>query len=285
VNTYSTCLGAAVFLGWFLWTRDALAKGWIRSPLSLTAPITAFFGIVGAKALAALGEWETYGDSLLRWKGPLAVQGGMLATGLCFALWAALRRLPVLSVLDAHVRAFAVILLPIRVGCLGAGCCYGSPTDGSFGVLGSDGILRHPTQVYEIGLALLLVALLHGAPLVRSVAGRPLFAFAIVYGLGRSLIEIVREDTRPLFAWVTYPQLIGLSMFVLGTVGATISFRSSGPRRAAVSLPAEPQAAASPPAPRPRSRRRSSRFGWSDGSTRSHPQPFRSNRPENQEQP
>jgi phosphatidylglycerol:prolipoprotein diacylglycerol transferase len=36
-----------------------------------------------------------------------------------------------------------------RLGCYSAGCCFGKPTGGTWGVDFGDGILRHPTQLYE----------------------------------------------------------------------------------------------------------------------------------------
>jgi phosphatidylglycerol:prolipoprotein diacylglycerol transferase len=36
-----------------------------------------------------------------------------------------------------------------RLGCFSAGCCYGKPTRGAWGVDFGDGLLRHPTQLYE----------------------------------------------------------------------------------------------------------------------------------------
>jgi phosphatidylglycerol:prolipoprotein diacylglycerol transferase len=36
-----------------------------------------------------------------------------------------------------------------RLGCFSAGCCFGKPTGGSWGIDFGDGILRHPTQLYE----------------------------------------------------------------------------------------------------------------------------------------
>lgn len=36
-----------------------------------------------------------------------------------------------------------------RLGCYSAGCCFGRPTGASWGVDFGDGLLRHPTQLYE----------------------------------------------------------------------------------------------------------------------------------------
>ncbi len=48
-----------------------------------------------------------------------------------------------------------------RLGCFSAGCCYGKPTGAAWGVDFGDGVLRHPTQLYESAFhATMLVALL-----------------------------------------------------------------------------------------------------------------------------
>ncbi len=218
MSTYSVCLGLAFFVGWFCWTRVALKERWILSPFLSPAPVAAFFGILGAKALAAIGEWDRYGHTLFQWQGPLAVQGGMIASALCLWTWAVLWKRPVLPVLDAQARALAGMLIPIRLGCLAAGCCFGTPTDSALGIRGADGVLRHATPAYEIGLALLLLGLLHGRPICRVRPGRALGVFSLVYGAGRALLELFRDDTRPVLGDVSYPQLVALGMTALGAV-------------------------------------------------------------------
>jgi phosphatidylglycerol:prolipoprotein diacylglycerol transferase len=219
MNVYGTCLGLALFTGWFLWTREASRKGWIATPLLSPAPVCLLLGIVGARLVATVGEWARYGATLFAWRGPLAVQGGMLAAAGFLALWSVVRARPTLAVLDALARAFAAMLVPIRVGCFAAGCCQGKPTELWLGVADTHGTARHPTQVYELLLALVLVVLFQHP---RSRAARPGTAallFLLVYGVARAGLEVLRDDTERGFLGTSYPQCIAVAMALAGALG------------------------------------------------------------------
>ena len=219
MNLYPQLLGLAIFTAWFLWTHEALAQRWITSPLRSPATPAILLGILGAKGLAAAGEWNRYGETLFTWGGPLAIQGAMITTGVFLGLWARLRGLRVLVILDALARALAVMIVPVRLGCVSAGCCFGRATDASWGVMDAGGVLRQPTQLLEIGLAAVLILLLHLPRLRSSRPGSATFTFLVVYGLGRAAIETLRVDTEPLLGSASYPQLIALSMLAAGLLG------------------------------------------------------------------
>ena len=90
-----------------------------------------------------------------------------------------------------------------RLGCLAAGCCYGSPTQVPWAVtfshpdcLAPIGIALHPTQLYESGAALALfffLILLRGK---KFFAGQLIVAYLFFSGWARWLIEFLRGDYR-----------------------------------------------------------------------------------------
>ena len=90
-----------------------------------------------------------------------------------------------------------------RFGCLGAGCCYGKPTGSSwFGVrLTSDlverqfqGILLHPTQLYEAGALFILFIGLLVVLKYKKFDGQVALTYLLSYPIIRSIIEIYRGD-------------------------------------------------------------------------------------------
>ncbi|QDT10645.1 prolipoprotein diacylglyceryl transferase [Planctomycetes bacterium K23_9] len=92
-----------------------------------------------------LAAWLSDGKTIL-W----GLTGGYI--GVELAKWSLLVKK---STGDTFVVPVAIAIAIGRVGCLLFGCCYGVPTDQSWGiafVTAPDGgdLLRHPTQIYEI---------------------------------------------------------------------------------------------------------------------------------------
>ena len=95
-----------------------------------------------------------------------------------------------------------------RLGCFAAGCCYGRPTDVPWGVIFTDplaaanvgtplGIRLHPTQLYEAGAELLILAfLLATERRGRPFPGRTFWLYMFLYAVSRYVIEIYRGDPR-----------------------------------------------------------------------------------------
>ena len=109
-----------------------------------------------------------------RWR--LARSGGVFYGGLILAVIVAFwyidrYRLPFWTTCDIFAPGIALGHVTGRLGCLAAGCCYGSPTDVPWAITFTNplaaanvgtplGIALHPTQVYEAGAELLILGLL-----------------------------------------------------------------------------------------------------------------------------
>jgi len=86
-----------------------------------------------------------------------------------------------------------------RLGCLLQGCCYGIPTNLPWGVNFGDGVLRHPTQAYEILFHLSACAILLVSGAARKTGGLYLKAYFATYLVFRFLLEFIRIEPR---VWV-----------------------------------------------------------------------------------
>ena len=99
-----------------------------------------------------------------------------------------------------------------RIGCLLAGCCYGSETSAWWGIH-LHGAGRHPTQLIEsLGLFIISFYLLKSRASLNSFS-----VYFIGYGLLRFGIEVLRGDEiRGLWGALTPSQWISLGLIVLG---------------------------------------------------------------------
>lgn len=97
-----------------------------------------------------------------------------------------------------------------RVGCFLRGCCYGKPADVPWGVDFGDGVLRHPTQLYEVIFHLSMFIVLM---LVKKKVTKPGLLFRIyvtAYFLYRFMIEFIRVE-RVVFVGLTGFQMAALA--------------------------------------------------------------------------
>jgi len=157
-----------IALGVALYRRQRQAAG----QGGLTGP-GAFAVLAGLLAGAAVGNKLVYlierPDVLQQWlAGSFAWPGQSIVGGLLGGLlgveaakaWTGQRR----STGDAMVWPIALGLCVGRIGCFLAGLhddTYGSATNLPWGVDFGDGVARHPTQLYDIAVVLLLAAAVH----------------------------------------------------------------------------------------------------------------------------
>ena len=164
-------------------------------------------GFIGARILFIITRWQYFSahpaDMLRVWEGGLVFFGGPIAA-VPFAIWFLRRhRMPVWKVSDVLAPGLTAAHAFGRLGCLAAGCCYGRPTGGGWGIrLDSDlvdealhGHLLHPTQLYEAtALAVLFFGLLW-VHRHRRFDGQVVLTYFMAYPIIRSLVEIFRGDT------------------------------------------------------------------------------------------
>lgn len=169
------------------------------------------------------------------WAGGLTYYGGLLFAGAAAVLLLRRDRFPLWKACDLSSVGIAVGLGFGRVGCLLAGCCFGSVSHGGHALSfpprspASDsqwklGLLEdaahvslpvHPTQVLEslmsFGVAGFLLLYLQGR---KRYDGQVFVWFLGLYALGRFIIEFWRADDRGGVLGISTSQWIGVVIVV-----------------------------------------------------------------------
>lgn len=96
-----------------------------------------------------------------------------------------------------------------RIGCFLTGCCYGIETTLPWGVNFGDGILRHPTQIYEIIFDVFLVLYLVKRKKGDIKPGQLFKIFLTYYMAFRFILEFIRTE-KIVFLGLTSFQLLCL---------------------------------------------------------------------------
>lgn len=129
-----------------------------RSPLSF--PLGALFGgVLGSKLPMIILYWREMLDALPDFR--LLISSRSIVGGLAGGAAGVFLVKKWLGISgrrgNLFVPGIAAGVAIGRLGCFLRGCCFGKPTDMRWGVDFGDGILRHPTQIYE---ALFMVVVL-----------------------------------------------------------------------------------------------------------------------------
>lgn len=186
-------------------------------------------GILGARIFYVLGHWSYYmsnkGEMFQLNMEGLVFYGGLIL-GLVFAFIAGkLRHVRLLTVLDLCGLCVPAALSVARIGCLLNGCCYGKTTSMPWGITYplTSGIIgpRHPTQIYEIILDLILFIVLWNMRDRFGREGMAFFAFVMGYAAIRFTVEFFREHSASNAA--PFFQLLSLAFFI--AAGLVILFR------------------------------------------------------------
>lgn len=156
---------------------------------------------------------------------------GSLLTAIPLMLWFFKKhKIPLWPMLDVMAIVTCILHGFGRIGCFMAGCCYGIPTEGIFGVIFTNPTCQaeplntplHPTQLYESGLIFSILVLLLILKKRRRFEGQLFLSYLILYAAGRSVLEIFRGDLERGFV---IPDYLSNAQFIsLLFIGVAIYF-------------------------------------------------------------
>ncbi len=253
VPGYGFMIGIGFIVALLVGEYRAKKKGLNQESVIDMAIIAILCGFLGAKLLyiiVNLQEFIEAPGSVLGRAG-FVVYGGIIAGVLCCLLYCHIKKLSFLQYFDLIIPEVAIAQGFGRIGCFLAGCCYGRHTDSAFGVIFPEGSLAPagvkliPTQLIsaagDILFAVILIVIsdvvfknvVYGnsrndaesseKTASRSkkfgyVAGDIGCLYLWMYGVGRFLIEFLRDDYRGAVGALSTSQFISLFIVLGGIV-------------------------------------------------------------------
>lgn len=180
-------------------------------------------GLLGAKIHYLILHPQAWPENLLSGEG-LVWFGGLFGAIAAVIIVTLLSKQRLAAIMDAGGPAVSVGYGVGRIGCFLRGCDHGTPTDLPWGVVFKQGIPPttepvHPTQLYETAASLAIFALLVWAIGPRfKREGSLIFAFSILHGIQRFLVEFIRTNESVALG-LTQMQWIAIAMMVVGAAG------------------------------------------------------------------
>jgi phosphatidylglycerol:prolipoprotein diacylglycerol transferase len=219
---------AGLWLGLSLTERHAKIHGQNTGEIYNLVFIVLIAGIVGARLSYAVTYPSAF--SANPWSlasinpglfDPLA---GALIGCAAAVIFIYRKKIPLWVMLDALAPLFVVLAIAQGVAHLASGDAFGSPTELPWGIY-LWGAVRHPTQMYEIGLAiinLLIVLSIDRFP-VGKVPGSKFLSFLALYAGSRLFLEAFRGDSNLILGGLRSAQII--SWFVLAVCLVLLDIR------------------------------------------------------------
>ncbi len=213
------------------------------------------YGVLVALAVSKIwlifGSWDYYSAnpreifSMATFQAAGVFYGGMLGAILWLVLYTHFRKISFLAVLDLIAAPVALGHAIGRLGCFAAGCCYGKPTELSWGVTFTNPIASkisgtpldvslHPTQLYESAAEFLNFGLLLWLGAKPRLRGQIAGAYFFLYGMERGTIEFFRGDPGRTMMFHDRLSVMQIVSVVLIAVGAYLWLRG---HRAAAPIP------------------------------------------------
>lgn len=226
------CL-AALFVGEYRFKKHKLDDEIVIDLLI----ICAFTGFLGAKLLYIIVEFDEFIKNPMQVIGSsgFVVYGGIITGVLAGYIYTRIKKLNFMNVFDLVMPEVALAQAFGRIGCFMAGCCYGRETDSFLGVvfpadsLAPYGVKVLPTQLFSAAgdflIAIILVVLAdyvyknvkkQGAKKFGHVYGDMGCAYMLLYGVGRFLIEFLRDDARGVVGILSTSQFISIFIVLFG---------------------------------------------------------------------
>lgn len=201
------------------------------------------FGFIGGRTLFVLTRLDYFLENPLDivkvWEGGLVFFGGLISSTIYAVYFFYKHKLSPWKMMDILMPGVAIAHAFGRLGCLGAGCCYGRPTDVPWAIkLDSElvdislrGVPLHPTQLYEFtSLSILVLGLLYIGK-HKKFDGQVGLTYFMLYPIIRSVIEIYRGDSIRGFlieGILSTSQFISIIVFVVATIVLNYRLKNTG---------------------------------------------------------
>lgn len=244
IHTYGAAGAVGFLLLVYLLLKDAKREGWSKDGVIDVIFWSAVAAILGARAFFVIQTPELWGNPLswidLR-SGGSVFYGAPLVGLPVMVLVARRHKLPLARFADSVGRALPLGHALARLGCLGAGCCYGVPTTLPWAVrythpqsVGPADVAVHPVQAYEAAGLFLLSFLLTLRLANRRFDGEVLVLYLGGYGALRILTETFRGDAERGFfleaqlgPLISTSQAIGGAMMLFAVIAWLIGSRQA----------------------------------------------------------
>ena len=231
---YSLLLLIGLIIAYFLSRKEAHENGLTKSYIDDLVSYLVVFGIIGARLYYVLFNFSNYRNDLISifkiWEGGIAIYGAIIAGIITIYFYAKKNKKSFLLTLDTIAPGLILAQAIGRWGNFFNHEAYGGVVTYEFlnrlhipefiiKEMYIDGFYHHPTFLYESLWCLLgFIILIIIRKLVKRKKGIVTYSYFIFYGIGRFIIEGLREDSLYLSSF-RISQIVSIILIIIGIIG------------------------------------------------------------------
>jgi phosphatidylglycerol:prolipoprotein diacylglycerol transferase len=222
---YGTMIAIGIISAVLLLNKRAKKIGYDEDSILNMAILAVILGIIGGKLLYIITDLKNIinNPSLLKDFGNgFVVYGSIIGGAIGVYIYCKRKNWDFIKIFDLAIPSVSLAQGFGRIGCFLAGCCYGKQTTCFLGVkfkegsLGPTDVYVLPTQIFSSVFDFLLAFFLLWYSKKQRKDGRVFSLYLIIYGIGRFLIEFIRDDPRGSIWIFSTSQFISLFIILLG---------------------------------------------------------------------
>jgi phosphatidylglycerol:prolipoprotein diacylglycerol transferase len=237
LHTYGLFVALGFIAGILITIRLGKSEGIPPNSVMDMGFIIILSGLIGSRLIYIIINFSYYVanplDIIKLWQGGLVFSGGLVAVIIVMLMYARHHKLNIWTIGDLWAPAAAIGQAIGRIGCFCAGCCYGKPTDHSWGVIFTNpksiatlNIPLHPTQLYSSLSSFIIFIILLILHSKKKFEGQVFLWFLIFHSTARLFLERFRGDSRGVILTenLTMTQFIAL-IILISAVAALFIFK------------------------------------------------------------
>ena len=206
IRWYGFFMAVSMAIGIHYFVERGARTGTDEDSLYNMALLAIVGGVIGARLVYVITNWHYFAVAPLQileiYKGGLAIDGALIG-GMAFGMWYCYRKaMPFWALIDGMVPGAVIGIFLVRIGNIFNGEILGHPA----GILGGH---RHPAQVYEMILALILWFIYWRSMRRNPADGVAFWSFVVYYSIGRFISEMFRDNPQYLVHYTNHYLGIG----------------------------------------------------------------------------
>ncbi len=203
------------------------------------------FAVLCARLYYCIFEWDQYKDNpisiLYIWKGGLAIYGGVIGAAIGICVFCRVKKIKTAALLDVTSLGFLIGQALGRWGNFFNREAFGAETDsflrmGLLNATTGKTVYVHPTFLYECLWNVAGFVLLHFLSKKRKFDGQIALGYVAWYGLGRTFIEGLRQDSLYWGNFRVSQILAALTCFAATAALMFFAFREHDPAKMQVNI-------------------------------------------------
>ncbi|API93468.1 prolipoprotein diacylglyceryl transferase [Virgibacillus pantothenticus] len=233
---YGVIIAAGAFLGLLLANREASRIGMKKDIMVDLVVFAIPIAIISARIYYVIFEWDQYAggswtDIVAIWEGGIAIHGALIGAVLTAIVYARVKNESFWQLADIAAPSLILAQAIGRWGNFMNQEAHGGPISSAayesfhqylpdfiMNQMCIDGVMYHPTFLYESVWNILVFALLLLLRRFNPLRGEIFLSYAIMYSIGRFFIEDMRTDSLYVFGDLRQAQVISIVIILVALI-------------------------------------------------------------------